>query len=74
MGQSGDGCAYGTIRVKGINTDTFKAGHIEICVNMTVWTVWRTVCADGWDEHAAKVACKELYPESGVKFYTYNSM
>ena len=57
MGQGGDGCAYGT-------TVTFKACHIEICVHMTqVWTVWRAVCADGWDEHAAKVACQQVFQE-----------
>ena len=50
----------GDIRVFGINTDTFRVGHIEICKSQA-----RAVCADGWDERAAMVACRQLFPESG---------
>ena len=55
------GANDGDIRVVGINTGTFKAGRIELCWGSQT----RAVCADGWDEHAAMVACRQLFPGSG---------
>ena len=53
----------GDIVVKGISTTIFKVGRMEICVRSGEW---RAVCADGWDDHAAKVACRQLFPGTGT--------
>ena len=55
-------CPGDVLTVKGINTDIFKAGYMEICIE----NKWRAVCADGWDEHAAMVACRQLFPGTGT--------
>ena len=58
----------GDIRVNGINTDTFKAGHIEM---VDLRPEWRAGCADGWDEQDA---CRQLFQGSGIKFLTANNV
>ena len=67
----------GDIRVDRINTDTFKAGHIQIVKFVQARRLrqeWRAVCADGWDEHDALVACRQLFQGSGMKFFTADNV
>ena len=67
----GRGYNNGDIIVRGINTTTFKVGRMEICVQKRDGSgEWRAVCAYGWDEHAAMVACRQLFPGSGI-FHTH---
>ena len=46
----------GDIRVRGFETDTFKAGRMEICHQGQWWEV----CDDGWDRNSAQTVCKQL--------------
>ena len=59
-----NGANDGDIRVFGINTDTFRLGHIELCVEGER----RVVCAEGWDEHAATVVCRHLQSGTPISF------
>ena len=53
------GCTTGVVRLAG-GTYT-NLGIIEICVNNT----WGTVCDNGFDNNAARVACRQLGHSSG---------
>ena len=60
--------AHNNIRVIGLHTDIFRGGRIDICLD---GSRIRAVCADGWDEHAAMVACRQLFPGSGTHYTHY---
>ena len=48
----------GTIILQGALVSTQAAsGRVEVCVG----SVWRTVCAEEWDEVDARVACRQLF-------------
>ena len=57
-------CTLGAIRVRGINTDVFKAGFIDICDNNGNRT---PLCGEGFDVNAARVICTRLgFPIPGT--------
>ena len=57
-------CPDGEVRVRGINTDGFKAGFIDICDDDDNR---RPLCGDGFDANAAIVICAELeFPMAGT--------
>ena len=48
----------GSIRLRdGQDNDDYKSGRVEVCVDGD----WRPVCAEGWDEADARVACRQLF-------------
>ena len=62
------GASISDIRVVGINTDTYRAGRIELCMG----EARRAVCAEGWDEHAATVVCRHLRSSTPINFIDAN--
>jgi len=47
-------CTNGTVRL--VDGPLASAGRVEICIN----GVWGTMCADSWDNNAARVVCRQL--------------
>ena len=51
--------------MNGINTDVFRAGHIEVLCSGS--SNWRPLCGDKFDANAARVICAELgFPMAGT--------
>ena len=47
-------CSDGEVRLVGGETE--REGQVEMCYN----GVWGAVCADGWNEIAANIVCRQL--------------
>ena len=64
LAASNQGCTLGNTRVRGINTDVFKAGFIIICDNNNIS---RPLCGEGFDVNVARVICTRLgFPIPGT--------
>ncbi len=45
----------GAVEITGIETDTFIAGRLEICIR----GIWRAVYDDSWGNTEARMVCEE---------------
>ena len=57
-------CSDGKVRLVGGETE--GEGRVEMCYN----GVWGAVCADGWDEIAANVVCRQLGYNNSLSEFT----